>query len=325
MTTSGWATIAFGTYSPLAPPSERPTTSLRCTKQVEEDDGDGDEHSTGQKHAPGIDVVLSNPGGEAERQRLVALGGSEDEREQELVPGMVEAEDAHRDDAWKSQGHGDAVHGLQARASVDHRAFFKADRDSVEVGAHEPERERQREGGVGDDQREQRVSQAELDHIDVQRKDEENLRQHVADQRGIRERRDAEELESAEAVGAQAADHEREKGSATGHDKAVGEIDGKVRLHEQVPVVLQGPFLRQEGGRGGVELSAGLEGAQHHPEQRETDHGDRREDQEVEHDARGKMVHVRHLVVAAGALRGGGDRQGCGRHWRASARLIRMK
>jgi hypothetical protein len=72
----------------------------------------------------------------------------EDEREQELVPGIEPAQDRERREAGNGRRHGHAPERAPTRAAVDHGGVFHGGVDAVEEAFHDPGEEADVDGNV---------------------------------------------------------------------------------------------------------------------------------------------------------------------------------
>src|SRR6516225_4433503 len=90
--------------------------------------------------------------------------GNEGERVDEFVPTQREAEDEGRDQSRHRQRQDDLGKDLVAAGAVDKRAFLELEGNRLEIAHQQPGRERDQDGGIGEDQRERRVEQPVLEH-----------------------------------------------------------------------------------------------------------------------------------------------------------------
>src|SRR5207249_4158151 len=75
-----------------------------------------------------------------------------------IVPGQDESECPGGDDPGKSERQHDMQHRARAARAVDQRRLLEIERDALEKRAQQPQRERQAERGVREDQPGARVS-----------------------------------------------------------------------------------------------------------------------------------------------------------------------
>ena len=78
----------------------------------------------------------------------VCLSGvcGEREREQELVPGGDERQQARRDEAGRDERQHDAVEGLERRRAVDVRGLLEVSRQAPHEAREDPDGEGERRG-----------------------------------------------------------------------------------------------------------------------------------------------------------------------------------
>ena len=80
--------------------------------------------------------------------RIGVLLRGQDEREQELVPGVEPAQDGERREAGDRRGQRHAQERAPARAAVDHGGIFHRGIDAVEEALHDPGEEADVHGDV---------------------------------------------------------------------------------------------------------------------------------------------------------------------------------
>src|ERR1051325_9124279 len=122
--------------------------------------------------------VLAGKQRDADRQRLERRRGQYDEREEELVPRVGEHQDRRGEDAGRRERQDDFSERLGARAAVDQRGLFDLVRQLFEKRAEDPDRERQRERDVRDDDAGVAVEPAERVENAPDRSGDGDLREH---------------------------------------------------------------------------------------------------------------------------------------------------
>ena len=119
-----------------------------------DEDGNGAEHRHGGDLGPEIglpaEVVgdLHRVGGD--------FGARQHQGEEELVPGEDEGEHRGREQARARHRKHHLPQHLPARAAVDQRAFLELERNVLDIAAHHPDHVGQVEGGVEQDQADDR-------------------------------------------------------------------------------------------------------------------------------------------------------------------------
>ena len=211
-------------HQPFTAPSERPRTRWRWTASAKTRIGIMATTPGGAHHAP-LDLVLRHAAGDADGERHRRVGLREREREQEFVPRDDEAEDGRRGQSRRDQRQDDAAERAETRVAVHARRLFQLARNLAEKAAHHPDDERQVEGRVDDDERRERVEQAQVAHHQKERDDRHDRREHPR-----RENPQREPLVQAargsskprQRVGRERPQrHERRAVESDGHDRAV--------------------------------------------------------------------------------------------------------
>src|SRR4051812_17785427 len=172
---------------PLDAPRREALDEELLPVRVEGDDRDRHDQRAGHQLPVGVDVAEDHPL-EADREGLQLLLGDEDEGEQKLVEGVREGEERDRQERGRRQRQGAAPERLEASRPVNHRGVLQLLRDAAEVAHHQPGRERQREGRVGDDQRAERVDQVEAAEDLIERDEQERTRNEIGEQDDARQR-----------------------------------------------------------------------------------------------------------------------------------------
>ncbi len=198
---------------------------------------------------------------------LYGLAAQQD-GEEELVPGVEEDEDHGHGDAAARLRQDDVPQGLEAVGAVEEGRLLHLARDVLEVGHHEPDRERQREREVDDHEAAVGVDPADAVEQQEVGDHEPDRRQHLRREGVEAERLLALEPEPREAVGGRHRQHDRERGRAHADDDAVPHVrQDRDRAEEHVDVV---PPLRLEDDdrRVGQHVDVGLERGEQGPEHR---------------------------------------------------------
>ena len=114
----------------------------------------------------------------AHRHRLL-VGGGEDQREDEIVPGEDEGEESGCGDARHGKRHGDLAEGLPPGVSGDAVRVLDVGADILEIAAHDPEDERQADELIDPDQADIGVGEAKRLEIERQRQEHEQRRREA--------------------------------------------------------------------------------------------------------------------------------------------------
>ena len=140
-----------------------------------------------------------------------ALGRGQRDAEHEVVPGEEERQDRRGEDAGCRQRHDDLAERLPRGGAVDLGGLLHLPRDLAEERRQRPDRQRQREGHVGDDQPRPGVVEAErAPHVE-QRPDQRDDREHRDHQRHGQHELLALELQAGDGVRRQRRDDHREQ------------------------------------------------------------------------------------------------------------------
>src|SRR5215218_2739085 len=124
------------------------------------------------------------------------------DREEEVVPAEDEDEDRGGEDARRRQRHDHFGEGLERRRPVDLGRLLELPGDLPEEGDEDVDRQRQREGEVGDDQAEPGVVEPERPPHVEERADGGDRREHRDRQRPGEDQPLAGEFEAGDRVGA---------------------------------------------------------------------------------------------------------------------------
>src|ERR671914_105228 len=231
---------------------------------------------------PEEDVAADQLRRDADRHRLQLGGGDEGERVDELAEGEGEREDHDREHPRQRDREDDPPQRLEPRAPVHERGVLELERNRLVEPHQQPGRERHSEARVDEDQRPQRVLQAELGD-DARERDEEQRRRHEVRQ----EDRDAEAVadatrEPGERVAGRDREHERDQDDRQRDEGRVAEPAEVLRLAEEELDVPERRRLVEDQRvvLGVVEVGVRLERRdQHHVERKREHDGERRDDQ----------------------------------------------
>src|SRR5439155_1050042 len=130
-------------------------------EHVERDHGHRRDDRRRHELAPVEDVAVDQQI-QTHRHRERPLVLDEDQRVQELVPRQREGEDRGGDDARRGQRQQHAHERLDPRGAVHQRGLLQLRGERLEEPDEQPRAERNRERGVGEEQRHQRVRRAQL-------------------------------------------------------------------------------------------------------------------------------------------------------------------
>src|SRR5919199_3454698 len=194
----GWAACATGP-TPAVSASTTATTERRSTrwilptwslafdsaddqaldhqalgKRVHEDRRQRGDERAGHHLAP-VEDVLAKHLRQADGDRARGERVGDDQRVQELVPGLGEREQTHDHESRRGQGQDDAQQHAQSVAAIDERGFLQLERDALEVAHQQPGTERQRDGRVDEDERPDGVRQANAGHHLEERDEQQRL------------------------------------------------------------------------------------------------------------------------------------------------------
>ena len=144
-----------------------------------------------------------------DRQRL-GTARADDRGEQKVVPGEQDAQDQESADAGRHQRQ-DPAERLEAGAAVAHRRLLDRVGHVVEEALEDPDREREVEGGVGQDQAGQRAHQPGRAEDGVERHHDRHHRRHAGRDDPEEQVLLAAELDPRQRVGAHRAEHDRDQ------------------------------------------------------------------------------------------------------------------
>src|SRR5919106_1211605 len=210
---------------------------------VEEREHDARDQGRRHERLPEEDVSANELVGDARRDRPVLRGGDERERVDELVDAEREREDDDGQDAGKRDREDDPRERLDPRAAVDQGGVLELLRDRLEEPHQEPGRERDSEGRVHQDQREQRVLEAEPRDEGGEGQEQQGRRDQVDEEDADSRRLTPTPREARERVAGRERDHERDDDDHRAHDRRVDEPVGIPRVRKEELDVLRGRRL----------------------------------------------------------------------------------
>ena len=205
------------------------TPRSRCfrTSTVNSTIGSHEDHHPSRDLRPGHAIDVSLQAGEVHRHGL-GFVVVERHREAELVPGRDETEDRRHRHPGRRLRDDDTHEGGEARVAVDQRRLFERARDLVDEALHQPDRERQVEARVKEDQADVRVLERQATIHDEHRNDDGEGRQEPRredEEQPVLRPRDP---EAGEPVGAERSQADRRQRGQAADDEAVAEVVIKV-------------------------------------------------------------------------------------------------
>ena len=158
----------------------RVTPATRClrTRNAKSRTGAREDHRRRGHEAP-VDRRAADQPGDGRRRRPRRFARRQEDREDELVPGEDQREHGGRGDARDQQRQRHPEEGLEPRVAVEHRRVLVLRRDLVDEALHHPDREREVERRVDQDQPELRVDQVEVP-VHEEDRDHDHHRRHEA-------------------------------------------------------------------------------------------------------------------------------------------------
>ena len=243
------------------------------------------------QHDRGGDLAVLDPRGRheserADRHRLFRRGG-QDQREDEIVPGEDEGEQAGRRDARPRQRNRDLAEGLPPAMAGDAIGMLDVRADVLEIAAHDPQDERQADQLVDPDQADIGVGQVQMLEEQAERQQHQQRRREAEGQQREGDVLAQPELVAREGIGRRHAQHQRQQDRAGRQQQRVAEVahEGDVEVAggrlqpagQQCSVVLQ-RRLEEQARRNPQDLVVVLERHQQDPEDREQEeHQDQRD------------------------------------------------
>src|SRR5436305_4385667 len=262
------------TSSPLHGSGSQAERDPALHEQEEDDDRDRDQRRPRHHDSP-VDVASTTEEvRQPERNRLLRVRVQDDVREDVLVPRRDEDEDRGRDETGRDERQQDADEGAEAGRAVDHRGLLELLGYAEQEAAQCPDRERQRERDVHEDDSGQRVHLAVAAEHHVERDDQTDRRQHLdADQQ------DDEDATAGEAVlreryGREKCEHEPDAHGDGDDDERVLDVGPEVGAVKSCPEVRERGMQRDPRRVVAVDLLVGLEGTGDHPEDGEDHDGE---------------------------------------------------
>ncbi len=215
-------------------------------------------------------MLGADQGRRAERDGLQAARIDDIERDQEFVPDEDRAEQGGRDHARPDDRQHDSPQEAEIGAAVDLGGIVDLARHLVEEADHDPDDQRQREGGVGQDQAEIGVAQADLPDHQEQRDGDRDRRHESHAEDGVADLLLAAERQSREGVGGRRADDQRQqRGNPDHEDRIADEFEHALAVqHLAVAAGDRLPLERQRRRHLGQDVDAPLEGENQHVDER---------------------------------------------------------
>src|SRR2546425_8351732 len=213
---------------------------------------DHDEHGRqARQHGRGGDVApghLVDAGEERERDRdrPARLRGRERVREEELVPAEQERQERGRGDPGREPGRHDPAERRDRAGAVDGRSLLGLAGNLADEPDEEPDRQRQRERGVDEDEARPGVSEADRAHQEVERAHGRDLRKRRARDDREEEGALAGQREPRDRVRAGHPHRERQEGRQRRDPHAVHERTGDQALLEHDAIMRERQPARQE-------------------------------------------------------------------------------
>ena len=193
------------------------------------------------------------------------VGRGERRGEQEFVPAEEEREDRRREHARRGHRHDHLPERLPLCRPIDLRGLLHLPRDLAEERRHRPDRQRQGEREVRDDQTDPGVVDPQpAPHVE-QRTDECRLREHGDRQRHRQQHLLEREVEPGDRVGGEHGDDDRQRRGDDRDAERVLQGRREQLVTEDRVVVLPRPVLRKERRRRTAERAGILERQRHHP------------------------------------------------------------
>src|SRR5260370_919252 len=167
----------------------------------------------------------------------------EGERIEQLVPGKDEDQDGGGGERGRRKRQVDAQEGLPGRAAVDARRPVELLGQRAEERGEEPQRERQREGGVGQDEARELVAQAQRAQCQIQRAHGGDGREHRDGEGGPEQEAPAGEAQARDGERGRAAHGGEEGGGPRRDDERVDQ--GAAERRPQAGVAREGERVGQ--------------------------------------------------------------------------------
>jgi hypothetical protein len=169
-----------------------------------------------------------------------AVGAGEGLGEGVIVPGEEEAEYRRRHDPRRDQRQRDTPESLEPCCTLYQSRLFELRGQVGEEGVHEPDREGQVEGKVGDDEPPYRVEQVQVTEDQVERHDNGRDRRHPGADDPEGQMLLAAEVRPSESVAPEATEYDGDHGGDAGSQEAVLRVaEQAARSREKVSVVLE--------------------------------------------------------------------------------------
>src|SRR5215208_6406809 len=229
------------------------------------DDEDGDDRDRRAGHEQGeVRGVLAAEEVYGQGHRIVVDAVQEDQRPEEVVPLEQEREDAEGGQGRPYEREYDPPVDRPAVGAVHDRRLLQVHGEALDELPEQEDAEGI-EQSVGDDEREERVDQAEVLDDYVEGDDRDLLRDHQGGQKQDKERMPEREFYPGEGVGGHRAREQIRQDDRHGDDGAVHVARVERYRGPRVRVILEHEGVRDPVGRYFVELSQVLDRAEQHP------------------------------------------------------------
>ncbi|OEI67426.1 hypothetical protein Cus16_2856 [Curtobacterium sp. ER1/6] len=275
-------------------------------EHVEGDHGHGVDDREGGELPVGDRAVLPEEVEDAHRGGHLVGREQQDERDEEVPPGLDEHEDEHDRDAGAHERHDDPRERGEHRGAVGPRRLLEGDRHRVHEVLRHPDRHRQARRGEEEDAAPHVVDQVERHEQRVDGHHHRRDRQPGAEQDAVQERLVDAHLVAGQRVRGEQREHHGDDRGAAGEQQAVRERDERQLRGEHLREVVERELRRQLHRQ----RRLGVHRRQHEPEQghREADGDDEQDD--VRHPAHGPPARGGHVQCAGRGHRAGDVRDG---------------
>src|SRR2546425_1252221 len=233
---------------------------------------DDDQHGrNAREHRGGGDVAprdLEDPWEERQRHRDRAARAGDGERvgKQELVPAEEKRQERRGGEPGRQQRDHDPPKDSEEAGPVHGRGLLGLDRDFADEPGEQPDRQRQRERGVHEDETRPRVTQIQRAHQEIERAHGRDLGKRRARDDGQQQQALARKREPGDRGRPGQADHQRQERGEYGHAEAVTQRLRHQALLDHDAVVRERQPAREQR-RDPKQLGLGLEGRQQLPEE----------------------------------------------------------
>ncbi len=292
---------------------------------VEHDQWQRSDQRACHQRSPTIDVAIDELVHDRDRNGLVLGRGDEGECVDELVPAQREAEDESRDQPGHCERQHDPGEDLPATRAVDQGAFLQLEGDGLEIAHQQPGRERDQDGGIGENERERCVEKPVLEDHGRERDEQDRGRHQVGEKYRAADPLRAAIAQPHDSVSGEHARRQRQDRRCHRHQHRIPQPERIVRLEQEPVDVLEG---RRPGPERIVaveveQLLVRFDGGERHPIEREQQHDQDHTERQIERDQparqRLEIAHTFGMIGDrdAGQHRFGADdlRHQCFSHW----------